>query len=195
MKLTNTVTNITKNNKGFSLLEVLVGVSIIGIISAIAVPTFQDYRETASLTASNSSLRNIVKAFNLCVATQAGLVDCISKELLKIDCVDCDVNADSTTNPTTVCGQVVTNVGSNIFQACWDSVDKTFNYGGSFKICKGTWTPTGGTAVPNSSFSPIKKCDKDSVCSGHTQSGGAWSATTCVAGGNSVGICSSGTCN
>ena len=59
---------VLKNNKGFSLLEVLVGVSIIGIISAIAVPTFTDYRENAALTAGNTSLLNVQKAYNLCIA-------------------------------------------------------------------------------------------------------------------------------
>ena len=36
--------NCLKNNKGLSLVEILVAVSIIGIISAIAIPQFANYR-------------------------------------------------------------------------------------------------------------------------------------------------------
>ena len=46
--------NCIKSNKGFSLVEILVAVSIIGIISAIAIPAFQDYRANASKVAGDT---------------------------------------------------------------------------------------------------------------------------------------------
>ena len=84
MKLANTVTNITKNNKGFSLLEVLVGVSIIGIISAIAVPTYQSYQQTAAVTAAQTTLANVAKAFNNCIVLDA-FASCSDLPSIKIN--------------------------------------------------------------------------------------------------------------
>ncbi len=47
MKLTNRITNITKNNKGMSLLEILVTLGIISIVAAVAIPTYTNYTTKA----------------------------------------------------------------------------------------------------------------------------------------------------
>ena len=43
--------NILKNKKGFTLLEVLVTVGILGVLSAIAIPAYKQYKDTANDTA------------------------------------------------------------------------------------------------------------------------------------------------
>ena len=78
---------ILKSKKGFSLLEVLVAVGIIGIISAIALPRFQDYNESSALTATNTSANNIAKAYTLCQATKT---TCSSLDDISINCPICD---------------------------------------------------------------------------------------------------------
>ena len=40
-----------KNNKGFSLVEVLVTVGLIGVLVSIAVPSYNKYKEGTSLMA------------------------------------------------------------------------------------------------------------------------------------------------
>ncbi len=37
--------NILRNKKGFTLLEVLVTVGIVGVLSAIAIPAYKKYKE------------------------------------------------------------------------------------------------------------------------------------------------------
>ena len=48
--------------------EVLIGVTIIGIISAIAIPQFTDYKNQAAKVASDTSASNIGRAFTNCLA-------------------------------------------------------------------------------------------------------------------------------
>ena len=51
-----------KNNKGFSLLEVLVTMGLIGILTVIALPAYKSYKETANDTVLKSDIGNGYKA-------------------------------------------------------------------------------------------------------------------------------------
>lgn len=50
----------TTNKKGFTLVELLVVVAIIGILASIAIPQFAAYRERAHNGAANSDLRTVM---------------------------------------------------------------------------------------------------------------------------------------
>jgi len=48
-----------RNRKGFTLIELMIVIAIIGILAAIAIPQFTAYRSRAYNTAALSDLRNL----------------------------------------------------------------------------------------------------------------------------------------
>jgi|EndMetStandDraft_8_1072994.scaffolds.fasta_scaffold28046_2 type IV pilus assembly protein PilA len=60
---------MSKRNKGedgFTLIELLVVVVILGILIAIAIPTYLSYRKSANDKAAQSDLRNAISTFEVC---------------------------------------------------------------------------------------------------------------------------------
>lgn len=57
-----------RNQKGFTIMELMIVIVIIGILIAIAVPAYQNFRTRAVLTACQSNMRTIKSAWGLYIA-------------------------------------------------------------------------------------------------------------------------------
>ncbi|MCF6465641.1 type II secretion system protein [Clostridium sp. Cult2] len=59
---------IKKNNKGFTLVELVVVIAILGILAGIAVPRLGASRKRAAITAHNANVRTLISAANMYIA-------------------------------------------------------------------------------------------------------------------------------
>ena len=59
---------INKNNKGFTLVELVVVIAILGILAGIAVPKLGASRRRAAITAHNANVRTLMSAATMYIA-------------------------------------------------------------------------------------------------------------------------------
>ena len=64
-----------KNQGGFTLVELLLGIAIIGVLAAIAVPSFISYRYKAKITVAITEIKMIDKAITNHVIDEGELPD------------------------------------------------------------------------------------------------------------------------
>lgn len=87
-----------RQQHGFSLIELMIVVAIIGILAAIALPAYQDYAAKSQVTAGLSEVTSGKTAFEAKVLTESIITFDLADIGLPTSTPRCDLSMDSSEN-------------------------------------------------------------------------------------------------
>ncbi len=194
------------NNRGLSLIEIMVALSILAVVGAIAVPQFANYRKAAGYSSLEQSTTNTKRAYDLCRATKS-FGECNTLALINMPGLDGSAT-ESVNSTISWCTDAEIDISGDNVKACIQfnsggGVEETtnkrycFKDGTSGSNCgsqPGQTAPVVGTYQSQCDTIAFNKgpCgdvdDPDGFCSGAGQ-------TKCMSSGDSkAGVCTSGAC-
>jgi len=142
-----------KKQKGFTLIELMIVVAIIGILAAIAIPAYQDYITRAKWGDELSNVAGLKLAIGECATDNGG-------DLTACDTVGATGKLQQygiTSTPPSKYGSTVTLVGSS-------AAIQIASSGGQLGTCTFQLQPTVNSAAGVMTWAPVKTAGVDADC-------------------------------
>ena len=83
-----------KTQQGFTLIELMIVVAIIGILAAVAIPAYQDYTIRAKVTEALGFGASAKTAVSECLISQSDIADCNEPGEVGLDKTPADINSE-----------------------------------------------------------------------------------------------------
>jgi type IV pilus assembly protein PilA len=147
-------------SKGFSLIELLIVIAIIGVLAAVAIPQYQQYTDRAKFVNIVTSMDEVRKGYQVCYFDNGNSASCDTPSELGIS-----TSATNWTTVSSVLNKYIGSLGTNTAASNIITFTATASTGGFTSAAQGkTYILTGTDTAGRVTWSITGTCIASKLC-------------------------------